>query len=315
MKTLNNALIGTLIIILSLFSCRKEVMNGKDGIDGKDGICEGKLEVYFTGSITDEEAREIIKNEIGHLTQKIYVTNTSNLTTLNLSNLKDLVEINISGNDNLENLNLSNLEIVHSKINISQNYNLKSVDLPKLSKAGDLLIGNPWFGDSNQISTINVSNLKEALTLNIGYTKISTLSLPELNSVKNGINFQGNKNLATLIAPNLVSSQRIDIGQNLLTQISFPKFNGGDIIINNETSLSSVSFPSLNSFNMFSVSNNTRLNSTDINSLLYQFLTITPQITSKVIILSGQNPSAPPTGSGISHKNTLIGLGNSVYTD
>ena len=58
-----------------------------------------------------------------------------------------------------------------------------------------------------------------------------------------------------------------------------------------------------------------KLSVTNVNYLLNKLVSISPSITGKDIRLSGQNPPAPPSGQGITDKNTLIANGNTVNTD
>ncbi len=315
MKTLNNTLIGLLIIIITLFSCKKEVINGTNGIDGKDGVCKGKVEVYFTGSITDAEAAEKVKNDIGHLTQKIYVTNTSNLTQLDLSVVKELVEIIVSNNSVLQSINLSKLEVIYKNLYVYDNLNLLEVNLEKLKTVETLVIGRVSIPSSNSINSLNLNSLEEVQTLQIGNTKLTSLNLPNLHSSFGGISIAFNSKLGSLNLPNLTKSNPIQISENKLSALSLPLIQEGSIVIYSESLLTSVSFPNINKIDNLVVGDGTKLSSTSVNSLLYQLLTITPQLRSSYIYLSGQNPAAPPTGSSVSHKNTLINLGNTVLTD
>lgn len=81
----------------------------------------------------------------------------------------------------------------------------------------------------------------------------------------------------------------------------------------NNSALTSVSFPVLTSCQYMRLNGNT-LPPAQINSILHQMLNITPA-TGKYINLSEQNPPAPPTGQGITDKETLINNGNTVETD
>lgn len=80
--------------------------------------------------------------------------------------------------------------------------------------------------------------------------------------------------------------------------------------------LSSMGLPSISSIPAY-LGINLRYNalsSTVINSILNKMLSVTPT-SRKYILLSGQTPTAPPTGQGIIDKQSLINTGNSVTTD
>ena len=104
------------LFLITLFSCSVE--DGKDGIDGINGTdgqsSSGLTYVYINGNITDAEAIVKIQNEVGSNTQFIFVENTTALTTLNLSNVTELVHVQISNNPALTTLDLSNLTKINS---------------------------------------------------------------------------------------------------------------------------------------------------------------------------------------------------------
>ena len=72
------------------------------------------------------------------------------------------------------------------------------------------------------------------------------------------------------------------------------------------------SIPEANS--SFNASNN-KLSVTNVNYLLNKLVSISPALTDIYISLYNQNPIAPPSGQGITDKNTLIANGNDVSTD
>lgn len=91
---------------------------------------------------------------------------------------------------------------------------------------------------------------------------------------------------------------------------------GGEFTIQRNPVLSSIiGFPSLTSIGTdgFNLRYNA-LSSTFINTILNKMLTVTPA-SGKYLLLSNQNPPAPPTGQGIIDNNTLSNTGNDVYTD
>lgn len=84
-------------------------------------------------------------------------------------------------------------------------------------------------------------------------------------------------------------------------------------VIQNNPLLSSIDFSSLISIGEeFNLRNNA-LSSSFVNNFLSKLLI--GQNTEKYILLTGQNPPAPPTGQGITDLETLINKGNQVYTD
>jgi uncharacterized protein (TIGR02145 family) len=86
-----------------------------------------------------------------------------------------------------------------------------------------------------------------------------------------------------------------------------------DIAINNSSSLTSLSFPSLTNNSNLNLNGNA-LTSNTVNSLLNKLLTVAPA-SGKNVYLDQQTPPAPPTGQGLVDKQTLIVAGNQVVTD
>ena len=85
--------------------------------------------------------------------------------------------------------------------------------------------------------------------------------------------------------------------------------------ITNNQSLSSINLPSLN-FAYWDLNlNGNAFPSSQINTLLHKFLTLSTAGSVKYIRLEGQTPPAPPTGQGIIDKAALISAGWSVATD
>ncbi|AWK05465.1 hypothetical protein HYN56_14950 [Flavobacterium crocinum] len=93
---------------------------------------KGKTSIILTGSITDAEAVEQIKAQIGLYTENVYVTNASNLTTLDLSEAKNLINLIIQDNANLASIKVDNLTEVYGDLEIENNAKLSSLTFPVL---------------------------------------------------------------------------------------------------------------------------------------------------------------------------------------
>jgi hypothetical protein len=137
-------------------------------------------------------------------------------------------------------------------------------------------------------------------SLLIGGSGMTSFSLPP-NFINAGtIDFRGNNNLTSLSL----------IGIQTITQ---------SIIVANNPSLTSITFPEAVDFTTeFSSSNvnlqNNALTSASVNDILQKMLTAVP-LSNKSIILTDQTPPAPPTGQGLIDKQTLIDNNNTVITD
>ena len=210
---------------------------------------KGRTSVIITGDITDAQAAAQVATELGPETENIYIMNTTNLTTLDLSAVKRLVDLNIKSNSNLVSVNLSNLTDIYNALYIEGNAKLSSFSFPVLKT---VLASEIYFSENSSLQSVSFPLLTKTKTVYISSNSVlSTVDLPVFSSFYS-------------------------------TQYSFQ------------------------------VSKNA-LPSSQINSLLSKLVNVSP-ISGKFIDLSGQKPSAPPTGQGIIDKAT-IKLNNSITTD
>ncbi|MCB9360451.1 MAG: hypothetical protein H6587_07700 [Flavobacteriales bacterium] len=241
--------------------------------DGSNWIAspknEGKTYLILSGDITDAEAVIKIANEVGPNTQFVTIQNTTNLTSVDLNDVTELVDLIIFDNENLTTVLCPNLTTIYRDLSIGNNTNLSTLNFLTLS---------------NIVGSINISNNQS----------LFSLSFQNLETVlTGGINIHDNYTLNTISFPNLTSTTDINLTSNYLASLLIPsisKFNNFDIGFNQ--------FPSI-----------------EINNILSHFVAIIPAITGKYINLSGQTPLAPPTGQGVTDKNTLTTNGNTVLTD
>ncbi|WP_203418255.1 hypothetical protein [Flavobacterium sharifuzzamanii] len=139
-------------------------------------INKGKTSIIITGDITDAEAAAQITAEFGSYTENIYITSTTNLTSIDLSVIKKLVNLKIQNNSKLVSFNLNNLVEVYNDLDVGNNDVLTSATFPalKILHAYDTgILNNP------------------ALT---------SISFPVLTSSK-GLYFQNNSTLTSIDLP------------------------------------------------------------------------------------------------------------------
>lgn len=304
----------------------------------------GKTYLILSGDITDSEAIIKIAEEAGPNTQFVMIQNTTNLTTVDLSSISELVDLTITKNNNLSSVNLSSLINVYSNVSVTFNQNLSTISLGSLSQASKSFL----FTDNPIISTLNLSSLviannglliercnnlnnldlsyfEKTNNLTINSTAISTLNFASLYEIgdNNGgtINITNNSNLTNINFPVFTSmvfsfSANINILNNSsLSSLDFPVLNAEIMqCVFENNALTTISHPNLKPMSGYSILNN-NLPSTEINSLLNYFVNFTPSLLGVGFQLQNQNPLAPPTGQGITDKNTLISNGNTVITD
>ena len=234
--------------------------------------------ISLIGNITNAQAAAKIAAEVGPETESIYIRNTTQLTSVDLSSITFGVDIYIENNEALTNINLSGLTQVANNFIIYNNPYLASIIVSNLSQCGLTYISY-----NNSLSSLTFDSLQRA-SLYGNYGMVSGLTI---------------------------------ISNSNLQSISFPVLSTASSLILYDNSLSSLSLPALTkieSGSLFAGSNS--LPSSAVNSLLNKFLTVQTTNTALLSLdLSGQTPPAPPTGQGIIDKQTLLNAGNYVVTD
>ncbi|MCD0471979.1 hypothetical protein [Flavobacterium sp. JAS] len=156
----------------------------------------GKTSIVLTGDITDEQAVVQIVAEYGPNTENVYVKETTNLKTLDLSAIKTLINLEINDNLQLTTINSSNLTEINDRLYIAGNEKIVSILFPVLKtvRGYDFSIGN-----------------NPALT---------SVSFPLLGKVK-GFYFYQNSKLSSVDFPSLTSvgskGASVDLATNALT--------------------------------------------------------------------------------------------------
>lgn len=279
----------------------------------------GKSHLILSGDITDAQAALKIQNEVGPNTQIVRIKNTTNLTSVDLSSILELVEIQITDNVTLNTVNLPNLEGVYETISITNSPLLTS----GLSFTNMLFWPPSTTIQNTNISTLTFPNMiNNTVSISINGS-LTTINFPDLSET-NGIYISTNGALTTISLPVLTSSSgSINIsGNSLLSNVSMPNLSTLDStayfnIVNN-SSLTNIDLPNLTNIvsgNIQYYFSYNQLSSTNVNLILNLFANSITPVTSSWLFLNGQNPAAPPTGQGITDVSTLQGQGNNVFTD
>lgn len=152
-------------------------------------VNKGKTSIVLSGDITDDQAIALIKSEFGPNTENIFVLGTTNLTTLDLSTVKNLVNLKISENSKLVSINLNSLTEIYNELSIENNENLSSVLFPVLKE---------------------VHGFDTAI---IGNSSLTSISMPLLVKVK-GIFFRRNVMLSSIDLPLLAKVHNAEASLN-----------------------------------------------------------------------------------------------------
>ena len=277
----------------------------------------GKTSIFISGDVSNAEAAAQIASEIGIYTENVFIQNTTNLTSVDLSGLTSIVQMKITDNANLTSVNLNGLKKNYGAIHIASNAVLSSLSFPTYTVALDTLTVEK----NAALTAINMPLLtKGGIRANLN-TNLSSISMPVFTS--GNVTILNNPIISALYLP-VFNSGNLNVRNNSsIASINLPLFYKGKIRITDNSSLSFIGIPNFTvsepyentwgNYNPISFYNNA-LPSSVVNTLLHQMLSVTP-VDGKTIELWGQNPPAPPTGQGIIDKQTLIDALNDVWTD
>ena len=269
---------------------------------------------------------------------ELKINNNTNLTTVNVSNLiKIATNILVRSNSSLTSMNFTNLNQVDGVTEFTSNSNLTSLSFPLITAFPSSF----QCSSNNNLTSLSLPNLLTVNGFNYTDNGSSIISLPLLTTISNTFECANNPNLISISFPALTTTTGIlslrnnpllnSISLPLLTtisntfecvnnpnliSISFPALTTitGILSLSNNPLLNSISLPVLTSYSAtYFFATNNALPSSQINQLLAKL--VATGVTGSNIYLSGQTPSAPPSGSGITDKAALISAGNTVITD
>ncbi|WP_396141409.1 hypothetical protein [Flavobacterium sp.] len=138
---------------------------------------QGKPSIYLTGDITNAEAAARIASQLGPVTENIYIQNTTQLTTVDLSAMEYAADISIADNNVLTSINLSGLKDCYSDLLIYSNPLLTNILFPALTNSRNIYINeNPL------LTTISFPDLTNSRNIEL-YS--NALSIATINSLLN----------------------------------------------------------------------------------------------------------------------------------
>jgi hypothetical protein len=276
------------------------------------------------------------------------------LTSLSFPSVTSVGYFEIAGMLGLTSLSFPNLTTVANRLKVGSSGAITNIVLPNLTTAAQLefstsnnlsVVSAPLlttvisldFYYDNGLTNINMPLLTTAQNIS-GNTcnLLGSISFPALTTV-NSFAFYGTPLVTSLSLPLLVSASSMSISSYpllttvnlnsltttnylsinfnpILTSISLPALSTALVLNFTNVNLTSLSLPSLNVLNGNFYAQGCKLSSSQVNTLLNKFLTVTPT-SGSIIAMNGQVPLAPPTGAGITAKATLVANGQTVYTD
>ena len=257
---------------------------------------QGKPSIYLTGDITNAEAAAKIAAELGPYTENIYIKNTTQLTSIDLSALVTISNIEISNNTNLTSVSLNNLITIEDEFNLYQSSAINSLSFPSLLNCSNIQIQSTTISSLNLplLSSINKFSLGAGYLSEINNT-ITSLNFPSVQTIGGYFNLSNLNSLTSLTFPvlhALTGSGIIFIGSNTpmgynyltnLTTISFPALtsctdfycnsmqgsnsnSSGSIHINSYNENASINLSSLNTCNSINIGGCANLNLSNLTS-------------------------------------------------
>jgi hypothetical protein len=245
-------------------------------------ICNGSLAnhglhtLVLTGNITNAQAQEIIDKDFGPATQQIKIANCTNITRVNLGNLKTATDIQIYANPALEEIDLSGLESIVGNFLVTGSPKLASLNLNKLSvispeeyfvitETGLKVIDFPLLSIINKGYRMSYS----------GYTfllnGLQEISFPLLSECRGEFAVLSNS-LGTLSFPELLDADTLLIRGDQVAEISFPKLQHVSRMAIDSELLSSLTFPELLDLDVFYIDqSNLNLSSVNLPKLSYAY--------------------------------------------
>jgi hypothetical protein len=252
---------------------------------------QGKTSIYLTGNITNAQAAAKIAAEFGPYTENIYIKNTTQLTSVDLSALVTISNIEIYNNSNLTNVNLNNLVTIEDEFNLNESSTINSLSFPSLLNCSQFYIY------SNTLSSLNLpllSSINEFFfSANSSENSITSLNFPSVQSIGGAFTLFNLNSLTTLTFPvlntlsgNINYSIYASVGSNYLTNlttISFPALTSctdfyynslqgsnsggsGSIYISSYNENASINLSSLNTCNIINIGAGANLNLSNLTS-------------------------------------------------
>lgn len=260
----------------------------------------GKTHVILTGDITNVQAATLLQNSVGTNTQFISIQNTTNLTTVDLSSVSELVELRVNNNTALSSINISNLQAVYDNITITNNSALSGISFASVTTYPTTID----ISYNNSISTLSFPNLTTTIgSMRITFNDLLTsIDLSSLTTTRDLFEISANLSLNTLLTPNLTNIYSTGFGTGIYIQYN---------------QLTNIDLSSVNDITAVDCKFNfNQIPSSNVNLILDRFVnSATPINNGALLYVEGQSPPAPPTGQGITDASTLTLMGVTVTTD
>ncbi|WP_298155681.1 hypothetical protein [Flavobacterium sp.] len=211
---------------------------------------QGKTTIFITGDITDAEAAAQLQAQFGSNTENIIIENTTQLTTVDLSMVTQLLDLTISSNQQLASVNLNHLTTIFRDAIIDLNPMLTSLDLPLLNTISKLFA----FYNNESMVTLAFPSLTKIrssgrMEFN-GNQSLATVSFPQL-LIGTSLTFNANASL-TSVNFDVLNTGFVNFEANpLLTNVQADVMQSGQLTVNGSDALSTINLPVFTSGNVY----------------------------------------------------------------
>ena len=207
---------------------------------------EGKAYLILNGDISDAEAAERIRKDLGPATQFIWVINTTQLTNVEIPTMTELLSIKVNNNSVLDRISFADLNQVIDEIEVVDNPKLSAFDLPNIGKIFDAQFRN---NDSLiQMQFDKLVSIEGSFRVSKN-ENLRDLQLPKLVEMDGRFYFSNNSKLEKLTFPSLtILHQDITLDQNSSIESLDLKHLikvGGSFYISGNKSLEEIELPKL----------------------------------------------------------------------
>lgn len=173
---------------------------------------EGKAYLILNGDISDAEAAERIRQDLGPATQFVWVINTTQLTNVEIPTMKELLSIKVNNNRALERISFADLNQAIDEIEVANNENLNEFNVQSLKRMFNARFQN---NDSlNQLEFPAIESIEGRFNVTENH-HLDEIRFPSLKEMNGSFYFSNNDNLNDLAFPQLeVVHQDITVDQN-----------------------------------------------------------------------------------------------------
>lgn len=207
---------------------------------------EGKAYLILNGDISDAEAAERIRQDLGPATQFVWVINTTQLTNVEIPTMKELLSIKVNNNKALERISFADLNQAIDEIEVNNNGNLNEFNAQSLKK-----LFNAQFHNNDSLNKLEFPSV-ESIEGRFSVTEndhLNEIRFSVLKEMYGSFYFSDNDALSEVDFPLLkVAHQDITIDNNPeLKTVEWLSLSGigGSIYVTGNSNLDKLKLPNL----------------------------------------------------------------------